>query len=102
MPNLRKGSRFLSDYAEVVRQLCEANPDAAESFCEAIERALNLLAKHPQLGAKAGYGHAPQIRKWIVQPFRKYLLFYQEADDGVLVIRLLHGARDLPGLIPSE
>ena len=102
MRNLRKGARFLSDYAGVIHQLCEANPDAAESFCEAIERALKLLALHPQLGAKAGFSHAPNVRKWVIQPFRNYLLFYQEADDGVLVIRLLHGARDLPPLIPND
>ena len=102
MRNLRKGSRFLTDYAEIVSRLCEENPDAADRFCDAVERALKLLTTHPQAGAKAGYRHAPQVRKWILQPFRNYLLFYQESAEGVLVIRLLHGAQDLPTLIPNE
>lgn len=97
---LHKGSRFLADYAEIVSTLSAANPDAAERFCEALERALALLSTHPQLGARAGFQHAPQVRKWVVQPFPNYLLFHEDRAEGVLVIRLLHGARDLPPLIP--
>ena len=98
--NLLKGSLFLADYAQIVRKLCEVNPDAAERFCDAVERALKLLAAHPQLGAKAGFRHAPQVRKWVIQKFPNYLLFYEDRPTGVLVIRLLYGTRDLPPLIP--
>lgn len=98
--NLHKGSLFLGDYAEIVRKLTEVNPDAADRFCDALEHALNLLAQHPQLGTKAGFRRAPQVRRWVIQPFPNYLLFYEDRVDGVLLIRLLHGARDLPPLIP--
>lgn len=97
---LQKGSRFLADYAEIVTTLSAASPEAGERFCDAVERALTLLAKHPELGAKAGFRHAPQVRKWVVQPFPNYLLFYEARAEGVLMIRLLHGARDLPPLMP--
>jgi plasmid stabilization system protein ParE len=98
--NLHKASLFLADYAEIVRKLSEVNPDAAERFCGAVERTLKLLASHPQLGVKAGFRHAPQVRKWVLREFRNYLLFYEERSDGVLMIRLLYGARDLPRLVP--
>ncbi len=97
---LLKGSLFLADYAEIITKFSEVNPDAAERFCDAVERALTLLATHPQLGSKAGFRHAPSVRKWVIQPFPNYLLFYEDRADGVLLIRLLHGARDLPWLIP--
>ena len=100
--NLHKGSLFHADYAKIVRDLCEVNPGAAERFCEAVERALKLLAAHPQLGSKAGFRHAPQVRKWVLQKFPNYVLFYEDRPDGVLVIRLLYGARDLPSLIPPS
>ena len=99
---LHKGSLFLADYAEIVTGLSEVNPDAAERFCVAVERAFALLAAHPQLGSKAGFRHAPEVRKWVVQKFSDYLLFYVEQADGVAIIRLLHGARDLPPLIPPR
>lgn len=98
---LHKGSLFLSDYAEIVRELCGTNPDAGERFCDAVERALGLLATHPQIGAKSGFRHAPQVRKWVVREFPNYLLFYEDRADGVVLVRLLHGARDLPWLIPK-
>lgn len=98
---LHKGSLFLADYAEIVTKLCDVNPDAGERFCDAVERALSLMATHPQLGDKAGFRHAPQVRKWVIREFPNYLLFYEERADGVLLIRLLHGARELPQLIPK-
>ncbi len=100
--NLHKGSRFLADYTGIVEGLCEVNPDAAERFCAAVERALRLLSQHPQLGAKAGYAHAPQVRKWVLRSFSNYLLFYLENAGEVRMVRLLHGAQDLPSLIPGE
>jgi toxin ParE1/3/4 len=99
---LHKGSHFLADYADIVRKICETNPIAADRFCDAVERALDLLSIHPQLGAKAGFRHAPHVRKWVIQRFSNYLLFYEDRDDCVLIIRLVHGAQDLPPLIPNH
>jgi toxin ParE1/3/4 len=98
---LHKGSLFLTDYAAIVRELCATNPKAGERFCDSVERALQLLASQPQLGAKAGFCHAPRVRKWVIRQFPNYLLFYEDRADGVLLIRLLHGARDLPPLLPE-
>jgi len=98
---LHKGSLFLADYAEIVGELCGTNPKAGDRFCDSVEQALKLLARHPQLGAKAGFRHAPQVRKWVIRQFPNYLLFYQDRADGVLLIRLLHGAQDLPRFIPK-
>jgi plasmid stabilization system protein ParE len=100
--NLHKGSLFLGDYAEIVRVLVAANPDAADRFCDAVENAIALLAEHPELGVKAGFRHAPQVRRWVIQKFPNSLIFYQPHADGVLFIRLLHGARELPPLIPPH
>ena len=93
--NVHKGSHFLADYAAIVTDLCEVNPEAAE-------RALALLENHPHAGSKAGFRHAPEVRKWVVQPFRNYLLFYEVRAEEVVPVRLLHGARDLPTLIPPS
>lgn len=98
---LHKGSLFLADYGAIVRELCATNPKAGDRFCDSVERALKLLSRHPQLGVKAGFRHAPCVRKWVIRQFPNYLLFYEDRVDGVLLIRLLHGARDLPPLLPE-
>jgi toxin ParE1/3/4 len=97
---LHKGAHFLADYTEIVTNLASLNPDAAERFCAAVEHALALLAAHPLLGTKAAFRRTPHVRKWVIQPFSNYLLFYEARTEGILLIRLLHGARDLQPLIP--
>ena len=34
--------------------------------------------------------------------FPKYLVFYRPITDGIEVIRVLHGARDLDGILADE
>lgn len=99
---LLKGSLFLADYVGIVATVAEANPDAADRFCDAVERSLELLTQHPHLGALAGFQHAPTVRKWVLPEFRNYILFYEVSGGDVRVVRLLHGARQLPPLIPES
>ncbi len=37
-----------------------------------------------------------------VSRLRKYLVFYRPITDGIEVIRVLHGARDIDGIIADE
>lgn len=35
------------------------------------------------------------IRQWRLPGFENYLIFYRPLDDGVEILRVLHGARDI-------
>jgi hypothetical protein len=35
-------------------------------------------------------------------PFEKYLLFYQPSSNGIEVVRILYGARDLDPILAAE
>ena len=96
---LFESSLFLADHREVVTNLAGVNPDAADRFCDAVESTLDLLTRHPEAGRLAGFSLAPDVRQWGVSGFRNYILFYQVRPDGVLIVRLLHGARGLPSLL---
>ena len=39
------------------------------------------------------------VRVWKVEGFPKIMLFYRVEKTGISVIRILHGARDLPELM---
>lgn len=99
--HVRKSTLFLADYRQTVLKLAAANPGAASRFCDAVEQAVQLLASSPELGRLAGLPQAPQVRRWVLHPFRNYLLFYLPEAGGVLLVRLLHGARNLPPLMPG-
>jgi toxin ParE1/3/4 len=42
---------------------------------------------------------APKLRSSLVNP---YVLFYLPLEDGIVIIRVIHGARDLPSLFESS
>ena len=48
---------------------------------------------HPLLG---------DIRSVPVSRFARYLVFYRVAEGGVEVLRVIHGARDIPTLMAEE
>ena len=99
---LLKRSRFLSDYRAITLHISEQNPLAADRFCDAVEAALELLAAHPELGPKAGFAKAPEVRFWPLRRYPNFLIFYRVTGGSVILLRLLDGRRDLPPLIPKD
>ncbi len=67
----------------------------ADRFLQKMEKAFQKLAQTPLMGTtKNEYG------KGLYQfPFGKYLIFYYLLDDGIEIVRVLHGARNLSDLI---
>ncbi|MDP3745901.1 MAG: type II toxin-antitoxin system RelE/ParE family toxin [Phenylobacterium sp.] len=85
------------DEREIFLTIAADNPSAAERFLIAIYDAEDRLAEFPQLGRpRADFGST--IRSWTVEP---YLIFYSVELDAVVILRILHGARDLGDLIPD-
>jgi toxin ParE1/3/4 len=50
-----------------------------------------LLADNPRLG-RPRPEIAPEARGWIVG---RYLVLYRAQDDGIEVVRVVHGAREI-------
>jgi toxin ParE1/3/4 len=40
----------------------------------------------------------PALRVWPIDGFRNHLIFFHPTNDGVEIVRVLHGARDLEAL----
>ncbi len=76
--------------------LGEADIRVAERFAEAILQALDLLGRNPRIGAPRDDFALPGLRCWGLRPWPQ-LLFYADGPSAVDVIRVLHGARDIPG-----
>lgn len=58
------------------------------------------LAEFPYLGAADEAQLGPGRRRWVVEP---YLIVYRvEPDRSVTVLRIVHGARDLPALFGAS
>jgi toxin ParE1/3/4 len=76
-----------ADLLEIWLYVAQDSPRAADR----IETQCRLLADNPRLG-RARPEVAPDARAWIVG---RYLLLYRERDDGIEVVRVVHGARQV-------
>jgi toxin ParE1/3/4 len=97
--------RAWADIQESAEYLAsEASTETAERFLDAIVELTQRLAGLPQMGAHCQFRN-PQlqsVRRLPVTGFEKWLVFYQESDGGIEVIRVLHGARDIASILNPD
>ncbi len=92
MPVVLRTSQAHLDLVEAALRIAEENPLAADRWLDTIEEKCRLLAQMPGLGRKRP-DLAPELRGF---PIGNYIIFYRAVPEGIQVIRVLHGARDLP------
>jgi toxin ParE1/3/4 len=42
-----------------------------------------------------------EVCQWRIKNFRDYLVFYLVQDEQIEILRVLHGARDLEGILST-
>ena len=90
------------DLIEIYVYLAEkAGQDTADKFLASAEASFAGLAEHPELGAPLTLRHPTLagLRKWKLKDFDSILIFYLSRPEGVLIVRVLHAARDWWGLL---
>ena len=92
------------DLLEHLDYIADDNPDAALRFIQAVEKALERLSEMPEIGAVREFDNPrlSGVRRWPVPKFSRYLIFYQVTEDSIRVLRVLHGARDIPSLFEDD
>lgn len=68
--------------------------EAADHWIEQLDVRLNLLATQPLMG-RFRNELAPGLRSL---PSGRHVVFYLPLHDGIEVVRLLHGARDIDAI----
>ena len=91
MARVLRRPRAAEDIAAVWDFIADDNPDAADHWVDQLDTQLRLLATQPLMG-RARDELAPGIRSF---PFGRYLVFYLPVGDGIDVVRVLHGTRDV-------
>ncbi len=78
--------------------IAQDNPRRALSFVEELHRQCERIARNPQ-----GYRRRPELGQGLRSCAHGHYVIFFEANEGeVLIIRVLHGARDLPSLFADE
>ena len=79
------------DIAEIWDFIAEDSMSAADAFVDRLDREFKLLASQPMIGRPRAE-LAPGLRS---MPFMRYVIFYEPVKEGIVVVRVLHSARDL-------
>ncbi len=85
------------DLAEMYIYLAGDDIGVAERMAWEIDRRFHLLTERPHLGRLSGY--ADDLRRFAVPP---YVIFYRPIEDGVEILRVLHGSRDLATIFHAD
>jgi toxin ParE1/3/4 len=98
--SIRKAEHFIADVEFQYQWYAEhAGWEVAERYLAAVESTCALIECRPLLGPRTAPTH-PRLADWrfflVVRPFHRHLLFYEIANDSVILRRALHGHRDLP------
>ena len=92
------------DLRDIVAYLEGASTSAADRFVESVFAALDDLAAMPGLGSPKRFRVAgiTGVRSWWVPAFKKYLIFYQVTDEAIIVLAVVHGARNIRKLLRNR
>jgi toxin ParE1/3/4 len=92
------------DISHLVHYFFSRSVETASRFYSAVEDAGKQLAESPELGQRIASPseRIANIRVWAIPGFRNHLIFYRPLDDGVEIVRILHGARDWLAIIESS
>jgi toxin ParE1/3/4 len=90
----------LADLLEAARWIAQDRPTAALRLQEAVRSLATSLGEHPLVGqARPEIAEGP-LRFAVVRGF-PYLVLYDPTLTPPLILRLLHGARDLPEVLKA-
>jgi len=81
-----------------------ASHSVARRFLVQAEATFLRLAKMPGIGTRYNPDEPlyADLRDFPISRFPKYIVFYRPMEAGVELIRVLHGARDLDGLLADD
>jgi toxin ParE1/3/4 len=95
MPRLLKRPQAEADLEDIWWYIAQDSPQNADRFLDRIHEKCLLLAEFPQMGV--GQDELKlHLRSFSVG---HYLIFYFPIENGIDIVRVLQGARDIESLL---
>src|SRR5437879_1317999 len=86
------------DLEDIWHYIARDSPRAADKFLRVLDRKCRIMAETPGIGRKRDE-FSPGLRS---HACGRYLIFFRRIQNGIEIIRVLHGARDLPNIFRTE
>jgi toxin ParE1/3/4 len=97
MAEFQRTSQANHDLQEIWDYIAEDSMESADRIVEEIEEKCALLADFPSMG----HNCEELVEKLRSFPVRDYILFYQPLANGIVLVRVIHGARDIDAQFDS-
>ena len=94
----RLTERAEADLEEIWLHVANHSSDAADRIVDSILKQSRAHVSFPSMGQRRDELQ-PALRSFVVG---SYVVYYRVAEPTIEVIRVLHGARDVKPLFPSE
>ncbi len=92
------------DLVEIIAYLAERSEEAARRFRAEAEATFTRLEGMPGLGTRYEPDEPAdtELRYCPVSKFPLYLVFYRPLPDGIEIVRMLHGSRDIADVLAED
>jgi toxin ParE1/3/4 len=90
--------RASADLSEIWEFIARDNIERADAFVDQVDEKFRALAAQPLMGRERKE-LGPGIRSIAMPP---YVIFYEALPYGVVILRVLHGARDVMAQFEEE
>lgn len=91
MPRITRRPLAETDILEIWDYIADDNPAAADRWVDQLDAQFRVLATQPLMG-RTRNELAPGVRSF---PVARYVVYYVPLHDGIDVVCVLHGARDI-------
>ena len=98
MPRVLRKPLARADLLDIWNYVADDSPAKADRLLDSINKQCQTLARFPKMG-RARNKLGASLRSF---PAGNYVIFYREVSKGIEIIRVLHGARDIEGIISSR
>ncbi|MBD2629816.1 type II toxin-antitoxin system RelE/ParE family toxin [Trichormus variabilis] len=94
MSQFRISTQATRDIENIWKYVAQNNSKAADKLFDILRTTFPKLAKFPQMGIER-----PELAAFLRSfPVKSYLIFYRPIDQGIEIVRILHGSQDIEGI----
>ncbi len=104
MGEIKKKPQVITDLIEIATYIGQNSLLTSDNFLLAAEETFKQLGQLPQMGKPCQFSHPKlaNIRQLGIKGFKKYLIFYSLTENGVEILRVIHGVRDIKTILEDD
>lgn len=101
MSRIHRRPEVEDDIYELTLHLLTVSDNLARRFVDAVQKTLKQIAMHPGTGSPKVFATPALdgVRSWWVEGFRNHIIYYLVRTDGIEVLAVLHGARNIEAVL---